>query len=322
MFWTILGLVALLIVGFAMLSKGSDWLVDGASSIAKKFKIPQLIIGLTIVAMGTSAPETAVSISSVIKGSSDISIGNVVGANLITVLIVLGISSIITTLAVQKSTIKIDIPLVLVVNVALLLFGLDGTFNWWNGLIFFTIFIGYMVWLVLSAMKERKKLLAEGSFIEEEEEIKEYSVLKSIFLTLLGLAVVIGGSYVAVESAKKLATIIGLTERIIALTVVSIGTSLPEMFTSVKAAMKGNADMAIGNVIGSNIFNLLFILGLAAIISPIPFGMEFYTDVIMAIIATSILFVICIFKKRLGRVGGIILLSCYLSYFLYILLAV
>jgi cation:H+ antiporter len=257
MFWTILGLVALLIVGFAMLSKGSDWLVDGASSIAKKFKIPQLIIGLTIVAMGTSAPETAVSISSVIKGSSDISIGNVVGANLITVLIVLGISSIITTLAVQKSTIKIDIPLVLVVNVALLLFGLDGTFNWWNGLIFFTIFIGYMVWLVLSAMKERKKLLAEGSFIEEEEEIKEYSVLKSIFLTLLGLAVVIGGSYVAVESAKKLATIIGLTERIIALTVVSIGNSRPEMFTSVKAAMKGNAYMAIDNVIGSNFSNLL-----------------------------------------------------------------
>lgn len=320
MFWIILKLIALLILGFVMLSKGSDFLVDGAASLAKKFKIPQLIIGLTVVAMGTSAPETAVSISSAIKGSVDISIGNVVGANLITVLIVLGISACITTLTVQKSTIKVDIPLVILANAVLLLFGLDGMINWWNGLIFFLAFIVYIVWLIRSATKERKNLSLEESPVEDE--IKEFSTLKSIILTLLGLAVVVGGSYVAVDSAKELAKIIGLSERIIALTVVSIGTSLPEMFTSVKAAIKGNADMAIGNVIGSNIFNLLFILGFTSIIAPVPFGSEFYTDVTMAIISVSVLFLLCVFKKRIKRWGGIILLSTYLAYFLYILLAI
>lgn len=321
MFWKVVLLILLLIVGFVMLSKGSDFLVDGAASLAKKFKIPQLIIGLTVVAMGTSAPETSVSISSALKGSVDISIGNVVGANLITVLIVLGISACISTLAVQKSTIKIDIPLLIVVNVALLLFGLDGMFDWWNGLIFFTTFMVYIVWLVLSAMKERKKLSLEGAPLEEDE-IKEYSTLKSIILTVLGLGVVVGGSYVAVDSAKELAKIIGLSERIIALTVVSIGTSLPEMFASTKAALKGNADIAIGNVLGSNIFNLLFILGLTSIIAPVPFGTEFYTDVTMAIIAVSVLFLLCVFKKKIKRWGGIVLLSTYLAYFLYILLAI
>ena len=321
MFWTITGLILLLILGFVMLSKGSDWLVDGSASIAKKLKIPQLIIGLTIVAMGTSAPEASVSISSVISGSSDISVGNIVGANLFTVLVVLGVSACIRGLPVKKSTLIVDIPLVLLSNALLILFGLDGSIVWYEGLIFFISFVAYIVFLILSAMKQRKKL---GESLEEtpEEEIKEYSILKSIILTILGLGVVVGGSSVAVYSAKELARIIGLTERIIALTVVSFGTALPEMFTSVKASIKGNVDIAVGNILGSNIFNLLFILGITSIISPIAFSTDFFIDVGVAVATMILLLALIIRKKRLNRAGGIVALSTYAIYFIYLLLAI
>ncbi len=320
MFWTVLGLILLLALGFVMLSKGSDWLVDGAASIAKKLKIPQLIIGLTVVAMGTSAPEASVSISSVISGSSDISIGNIVGANMFTVLVVLGISACIRSLPVSKPTLIIDIPLVIVANASLLLFGLDGKMVWWEGLIFFSVFCAYITFLIVSATKQRKML--DGQDMEQEEEIKELTIFKSIFFTVLGLGVVVGGSSIAVYSAKNLARIMGLTERIIALTVVSFGTALPEMFASVKASIKGNVDIAIGNILGSNIFNLLFILGITSIISPIAFANEFFIDVGIATATMLLLLLLIVRKKRLARAGGVITLLAYAGYFVYVLLTV
>lgn len=322
MFWTVSGLILLLILGFVMLSKGSDFFVDGAASIAKKFKIPQLVIGLTVVAMGTSAPETAVSISSAIKGSADMAVGNVVGSNILNVLIILGLSATITKLAVQKSTLFVDIPVVAGATILLFVFGLDGNVVWWEGLIFLVCFVTYIIYLILQAKKERAKLSAEQLSNIEEDEIKEFSTLRSIIYTVLGLGVIIGGSYTTVYSAEELAKIIGLSKRFIGLTVVALGTSLPELFTSVTAAMKHNADIAIGNIVGSCIFNILLVLGLSAVVTPVPFANAFRLDTIVAFGSIVILFVFSIRKKTFGRVGGIVMLLSYLAYFLYILLAV
>lgn len=298
--------IVLLIIGFVMLVKGADWFVDGASGIATKFKIPQIVIGLTIVAMGTSAPEAAISITAALKGSADITVGNVVGSNILNILIILGISSIITPLAVTKSTIKVDIPFVIAITCLFLAFGYNGTINFWEGIILLIIFVSYLSYLFILAKKDPEN---------SDEDIKEMSVVKALIWTVVGLFLIIYGSDVTIDAATSIARTLGLSERFIGLTIVALGTSLPELFTSVMAARKGNADIAIGNIVGSNIFNILFVLGISATIIPVPFAADFRFDTLVAIFAAILLFVCSLKDKKLKWWAGVLMLLSYAVYF-------
>jgi cation:H+ antiporter len=295
-----------LVLGFTMLVKGADWFVDGSSGIATKFKIPQLVIGLTIVAMGTSAPEAAVSISAAFKGNADITIGNILGSNILNIFIILGLSAVIIPVKVAKSTLKIDIPFVILISVILLFMGFSGTINLWKGIILLVIFSGYMFYLFMDAKKNMKN---------NEEPAEDVNILKALAFTLIGLILIVWGSNVAVDAATALAKILGLSERFIGLTIVALGTSLPELFTSVIAAKKGNADIAIGNIVGSNIFNILFVVGLSSVIIPVPFAKGFIFDASVATAAGIILLLCSLKDKTLKRWGGVILLLGYVAYF-------
>ncbi len=299
----------ILFIGFAMLVKGADWFVDGSASIAAKFKIPQIIIGLTVVAMGTSAPEAAVSISAAIKGNAEITIGNIVGSNILNILIILGISSVITTLKVAKMTIWGDIPVMIGTTLILLFMGLDGVISFVDGLILVLVFISYLLYLIYMAKKNN----------ESGENIKQFSVAKSLLYAVLGLALIVWGSQLTVSSASAIARVLGLSERFIGLTIVALGTSLPELFTSVAAARKHNADIAIGNIVGSNIFNILFVVGISGLIIPVPFVSGFVFDTIIALAAALLLFFFSIINKSLKRYAGVIMLASYAAYFMYIL---
>ena len=298
----------LLTLGFVLLVKGADWFVDGASGIAVKLRIPQLVIGLTIVAMGTSAPEAAVSISAALKGSADITIGNILGSNILNILIILGLASAIVPIAVAKSTIRVDIPFMLAISGVLLALGWDGTVTLTDGLIMLVLFAGYLGYMLYMAKK--------GG--EEGNEIKDLKLWQALLYTVLGLALIVWGADTAVNAATSLARIFGLSERFIGLTVVALGTSLPELFTSVTAARKGNADIAIGNIVGSNIFNILFVVGLSAMIVPVPFTSNFRIDTIVAI-AAGVMLLCSLKQKKLVRRHGIAMLLCYGAYFLYLL---
>ena len=303
----------LLALGFVLLVKGADWFVEGASGIADKFGIPQLVIGLTIVAMGTSAPETAVSVTAALKGTADIAIGNVVGSNILNILIILGISSAITNIAVSKTTIRYEIPIMLLITGLLLFFGItDGNVCLWEGIVLLLCFISYLLYMFVMVKK--------GEMKAENIESAKKPVWKMILMSIIGLALIIWGSNITVDSATELARIFGMSEKFIGLTVVALGTSLPELFTSVMAARKGKADIAIGNIVGSNIFNILFVIGTSALIIPVTFEMSFVIDFLVAI-ASGILLWVCVFrKKKLKRVDGIIMLGCYAAYFAYLLI--
>lgn len=309
---TILIQLALLTVGFVMLVKGADWFVDGASGIADKFGIPQLVIGLTIVAMGTSAPEAAVSITAALKGNADITVGNVVGSNILNIFIILGIASVITSIAVAKTTIRYEIPIMLAATILLLGCGYTGgTIGFVEGIFMWISFIGYLAYMFV--------MMKKGEMQAEEIEESKDSIWKMLIKGILGLALVILGSDVTVDAATKLAEMFGMSERFIGLTIVALGTSLPELFTSVIAAKKGKADIAIGNIVGSNIFNILFVVGSSALIIPVVFVSNFVIDCFVAIFAGLVLWA-CVFRtKKLKRTGGIIMLLCYLIYFVYLL---
>ena len=318
LFLSILALAA----GFVMLAKGADRFVDGAAGIATKLKIPQLVIGLTIVAMGTSAPEAAVSISAALQGNGAITVGNVVGSNILNILIILGISASITALAISKSTIKVDIPVMLGATALLLVFGLNGTIVWWEGLLILILFALYLTYLFVDAKKSAKKEQQSAEKENEELEIKlqkPHFLLKSIIFAIIGLALIILGSEFSVEAATRIAKIAGLSDRFIGLTVVALGTSLPELFTSVSAAIKKNADIAIGNIVGSNIFNILFIVGLTAVITPVTFESGFIIDTVIAFVAAIMLLLFSLKGSMLRRWGGIVMLLSYAGYFVYIL---
>lgn len=300
--------VFLLCIGFVMLVKGADWFVDGSSAIAKKFKIPQIVIGLTIVAMGTSAPEAAVSIAAALKGNADISVGNILGSNILNVLIILGLSALITPIAVLKSTIKTDIPFMIAITGLFLAFGYDGTISLWEGIIFLVVFAGYLSYLFVLTKKDNNNT----------EEIKEMSVIKALLWTVIGLVLIVYGSDVTVDAATKIALALGLSERFIGLTIVALGTSLPELFTSVLAARKGNADIAIGNIVGSNIFNILFVIGISSIIIPVPFASSFRFDALVAIFAAALLLVCSLKDKKLKKWAGVLMLLSYAAYFAFI----
>lgn len=300
-----------LAVGFFLLVKGADWFVDGAAGIAEKFGIPHLVIGLTIVAMGTSAPEAAVSITAALKGNSGITIGNIVGSNILNILIILGIASVIVPIRVAESTVKTEIPYMLFVTFLLLVLGYTGNeIVLWEGIILWIAFIVYLLYLFRMAKKNKTEF-------DEEKEV--LPVWKLLLLVVVGLALIMVGSDVAVDAATELARIFGMSERFIGLTIVALGTSLPELVTSVAAARKGKADIAIGNIVGSNMFNILFVVGTTALITPVVFESKFIIDVLISA-AAGFLLLICVAKDhKLARTGGILMLVSYAAYFMYLI---
>lgn len=313
----LLKFILLLVVGFVLLVKGADWFVEGAAGLAVKLGIPEIIVGLTIVAMGTSAPEAAVSITSAFKGSADITIGNVVGSNILNVAIILGLTAVITTIAVLKTTIFIDIPFTLVATIVLLLLGLDGNVSRIDGIILWVLFIGYLTYLFMWTKKNKNDGEEEES--DEIEAGKKLPIWKLLVLIVIGIVLIVFGSNVAVDGAKGIAKICGMSDRLIGLTIVALGTSLPELVTSVTAAKRGSADLAVGNIVGSNIFNILFVVGTSALIIPVTFQAAFIVDSIIAAVVMVILFLCVVRKKELNRVGGFVLLLSYVAYFIYLL---
>lgn len=303
----------LLVVGFALLMKGADWFVEGASEIADKLGVSQLVIGLTIVAMGTSLPEAAVSIASALKGSADLTIGNVVGSNVLNVLLILGLTSVIKAIPVQKSTVKYEIPFVIAVTVVLVALGLtDNQVSRLDGGILWALMIVYLIYLL--------KMAKSGQPSDEAPaEKKNDRVWLMIVMVVVGAAMIVVGSYVTVDAAKKLAGMFGMEERLIGLTIVAFGTSLPELVTSVTAALKGKPDIAVGNIVGSNIFNILFVVGTTALIIPVNYIADFLVDSIAAIAAAVLLFGCVVRKSKLNRLGGSLMLVGYAAYFVYLL---
>jgi cation:H+ antiporter len=303
--------LVLLLVGFVMLVKGADWFVDGAAGIAERFGIPQLVVGLTIVAMGTSAPEAAVSITAALKDNAGITIGNVVGSNILNILIILGITAVITSVAVSASTVRYEIPYMILITVLLMVLGYTGgKVTFWEGVILWAAFLLYLAYLFYMAKKNREVVA---------EEAKQESLPKLVLLTVIGVVLVVWGSDVSVDAASALAEIFGMSQRLIGLTIVALGTSLPELVTSVSAAIKGKADIAIGNIVGSNIFNILFVVGTTALITPVTFETAFLIDGAIAV-AAGVLLWLCVFRKhRLERAGGVIMLVSYAAYFVYLI---
>lgn len=325
--------VLILIAGFLLLVKGADWFVDGAASLAERMGIPQLVVGLTIVAMGTSMPEAAVSIASALKNNPEIAIGNVVGSNTLNILLILGLTALIHPIRIQRSTIRYEMPFMIAVTLLLTAFGISGSrISRTEGAIFWGLFILYFVYLFWLSRNHRKQgtedlkdsaasgITAASVSAEESVETKggkqqKHSILWYLAEILIGGAMVVWGSDLVVDSATVLAGMFGMSDRMIALTIVAFGTSLPELVTSVTAARKGNADLAVGNVVGSNIFNILMIIGTVALIRPIPFADAFYLDLGAAIISAVVLWFGSIPSQRLGRAMGACLLLLYAGYF-------
>ncbi|MCI5599461.1 MAG: calcium/sodium antiporter [Ruminococcus sp.] len=301
--------VFLLLVGFLLLVKGADWFVEGAASIAKKMGIPQLIVGLTIVAMGTSMPEAAVSITAAINNNAGITVGNVVGSNIMNILIILGITSVITSVAIQKSTLYYEIPFMIGITVVMMIFGYtDSKITFFESVILCILFVAFLGYLFYMAKK--------GS--PTEETAKDFPVWKCLLLMVIGGIMVVKGSDFAVDGASYIAKYFGLSDRLIGLTIVAFGTSLPELVTSITAAKKGNVDIAIGNIVGSNIFNILFVIGITGLICDVPFESKFLIDTCVTIGAGVLLWLGTIKHKELRRPCGILMLLCYAGYFAYL----
>ena len=298
--------VLILAVGFAMLVKGADWFVDGAAGIAAKFGIPQLVIGLTIVAMGTSAPEAAVSITAALRGSADLTIGNIVGSNILNILLILGLTAFVTNIAVARSTVRVEIPFMVGITVLLLVFGMTGgRITLLEGVVFWAVFILYLLYLLRMAKNNK----------EEQPAAKPRPVWMLVLFTIGGLVCVVLGSNLTVNAASSIARTVGLSERLIGLTIIAFGTSLPELVTSMSAARKGNADISIGNIVGSNIFNILFVVGTTALITPVTFAPQFIMDTAIAIGAAVLLWLCAYRRHMLTHKAGALMPLCYAAYF-------
>ena len=321
--------LAILIVGFALLVKGADLFVDGASGIAKKFGISELIIGLTIVAMGTSAPEAAVSIAAAAKGSAGISIGNVIGSNIMNIFIILGVVAAITPLKIERSTVRYEMPFTIIVTVLFVMMGKDGLLTRMDGAILWAGLLLYLAYLLRQAKQKPAEAPAQAESLAESAATvpdaaeasttpataaESPSIWKLIALTIVGLAVILVSSDYAVDAAVALAKIFNISDRVIGLTIVALGTSLPELVTSVTAALRGNADLAVGNVVGSCIFNLLFVLGTSALILPIPCAPNFVSDAYVAVGATVLLLLFGFTQMKIVRWEGVLLVACYVAY--------
>ena len=302
--------IIILLVGFIFLVKGADWFVEGAANIARKLGIPQLIIGLTIVAMGTSMPEAAVSITAALQQNAGITIGNVVGSNILNIFIILGITSLITNVKIHKSTIHYEIPFMIFITIMLIIFGItDMKITFIEGIFLWILFLAYLVYLFIMAKNG-----------ENQDEEKNVPIWKCLGFILIGGIFVIKGSDFAVSGASAIARYFGMSERFIGLTIVAFGTSLPELVTSVTAAKRGNAGIAIGNIVGSNIFNILFVIGTTALICSVPFESKFIIDGMIAVGAGLVLWFGTMKHQELRKPCGIIMILCYMFYFIYLCL--
>ena len=310
--------IFLLVVGFIILIKGADIFVDGASGIAANFKVSKMLIGLTIVAFGTSAPEFAVSVKSLLSNNGDIVLGNVIGSNILNILLILGMSSLVHPLSVKNNTVKKELPITLLITTLFAVLLSDNIFD--NNIVnsftrsdgiililFFLVFIYYLISM------SRKK-------IEEENDEKKMTMIKSIIFTIFGIAGIVLGSNFVVDSAKEIATILGVSERLISLTIIALGTSLPELVTSLTATRKGEYDIAIGNVVGSNIFNIGLVMGIPVAlfggIQTITFN---YIDLIVMLTATILLFMFSFHDYKISKKEGIIFLILFITYYSYVL---
>lgn len=304
--------VILIIIGFVLLIVGADVLVDGSSGIAKKFHIPEIIIGLTIVSIGTSMPELFVSITSALDGYSDMAIGNIIGSNLCNLLLILGLSATIKPVLFQKETRLYEIPMCLLVTIVLMYFcNSQGGISRLEAAILLVLFCAFIGYTIYMGRKESKKEIVE---IQTEE--KKNSILKNIVFVLLGIFSLKFGGDLVVDNAVNVARYFNWSEKLISLTILAIGTSLPELVTSVTAAVKGNSDIAIGNIIGSNIFNILLIIGVSAFITPITYNFSYNFDFCILIVSSIILAIFPFIppKDKMSRFNGIIYLIIYIVY--------
>lgn len=308
--------ILFIVLGFVLLIKGADFLVDGASDIAKKFHIPEIVIGLTIVSIGTSMPELFVSTTSALMGSPDMSIGNIIGSNICNLLLILGVSAMIQPVKFQKSTIKIEIPMCFVFSaIFLVLCNTGNVISRLEGVFLLVLFAGFLVYTFYVA-KQGMEAAKEQEAIEETDQKKESSMLKSIGLVVLGIvALKIGGDF-TVDHAVVIAQQLHISEKVIGLTILAVGTSLPELVTSVVAAMKGNDDIAIGNIIGSNIFNMLMIIGVSALITALTYNVTYNVQMVILLISLIVLTVFAFTKpkEKMNRVNGLIYVLMYVVY--------
>lgn len=305
--------ILLILVGFVMLIKGADLLVDGSSAIAKKMRISEIVIGLTIVSIGTSMPELFVSTTSAIQGASDISIGNIIGSNICNLLLILGLSAVIHPVKFQKQTKWIENPMSIILTLIFFaICNINQDVSRTEGVILIILFVAFLIYTIAMGKKSQNEVILELSL----EEAKKVSVLKNVMLIILGIvALKIGGDLV-VDNAKLVATALNVSEKIIGLTIVAIGTSLPELVTSVTAAIKGESDIAIGNIIGSNIFNMLLIIGASAIIHPITYNTTYNSQMTILFVAMILMSIFPFIKPKdeLSRKNGLILVLLYIFY--------
>ena len=311
----------LLIIGFIVLIKCADFFVSGISSIAKSLKIPTIVIGLTIVAFGTSAPEAAVSVTAALSGNNDIAIANVVGSNIFNLLAVVGIASIIRPVKVQKTTILKEFPFILLSSLVLLILSHDVRFQGYSeneltksdGLMLLALFSIFMYYLLEMSITSKEEM-------KVEQGDSKSSILKSVLISLIGIIGIILGGNLVVKSATNIALALGMSENLVGLTIVAVGTSLPELVTSVVAAKKGESDIAMGNIVGSNIFNILFVLGISAFINPIAVHPVVFIDMFIMFIISIITYIFATTKKEVNKTEGIILGLIYIGYMVFIII--
>ncbi|MBP3950444.1 calcium/sodium antiporter [Bacillus suaedae] len=311
----------LLLLGFVLLIKGADYFIDGSSAIATSFRISPLIIGLTVVAFGTGAPEATISIIAALEGNADVTIGNIVGSNLLNMSLVVGLTAIIFPLKVESTTIRKEIPFAFLATIVLYVLMNDimqnivgNTITRSDGIIFLLFFSIFMYYVIEAARNSRE----QNTSIEEN--IEKQPIGKSTLLTIGGLAAIILGGYFVVENSTVIAYRFGMSETLVGLTIVAIGSSLPELITSITAAMKKQSEMALGNIVGSSIFNILFVIGISSVISPLAVNNKMFIDVILLLGLTIILFIFSRTKYTIGKIEGLILTLAYILYLIYIIL--
>ena len=318
--------ILILVIGFVLLIKGADFFVEGSSSVAKKFHVPAMHIGMTIVAMGTSLPECAVSVTASLANNNSLAVSNVIGSNIFNLMVVCGACALFSPLTIRQDTLKKEFPLSIICAALMLVLGYIGmTLGHIDGIIFLVLFVGYLLWMIQSAKKARAAVLSDpgqSGQIEQAEFVEENIAIlptwKSLIFIIGGMiAIKFGGDFV-VDGASSIASSMGLSQTLIGLTIVAMGTSLPELVTSLVAAKKGEVDMALGNVIGSDIFNILFVLGIATVISPISFLMENVIDIILLIIMSLIVLAFAWTRQQINRKEGILMLLMYAAYMVYI----
>lgn len=311
----------LLIVGFVLLIKGAGFFVDGSSNIARLLKVPPILIGLTIVAFGTSSPEATVSIIAALEGTADVAVGNVVGSNIFNITLVVGMAAFLYPLKVESETIRKEIPFTLLASVALLILMSDMALQGFgsnmitrgDGFIFLLFLSIFMYYVIEIGLKSRKNAT-------NEPVSKDISWGKNITITIIGLAAIIFGGDMVVKNGTEIAYSLGMSETLVGLTIIAIGTSLPELVTSISAALKKESEIALGNIVGSNIFNILFVLGASATISPLAVNEKVFVDVVFMIILTVLLLIFSRTGFKIGKREGVVLVAAYIIYLVYIIL--